>query len=123
MNNAPKIALSAKTCAMRLAALNVPFDAAALVNAAGCSHATAQVVLSKLVSDGSLARVSRGWFAAHGVIPVHKPKPGGPVAMARGEKEEAARQLMAAEAWLAECPKLPPARPPVFNERGQRRSA
>jgi hypothetical protein len=119
----PLVTVSTRAHASRLAARGKPFDASALMEASGCSSSTAQTVLGKMAAAGDLSRVAHGWYAAPGVMPKHTPKPGGAVAMARGENEERARELAAAEAWLAEKPKLPPARPPVFRERGSRRSA
>lgn len=119
----PKVTTSARAMALKLASLGEPFDAAALVAHSGCAHVTALAVLGKLVAEGAIARVAHGWYAAHGVIPVHTPKPGGMVAMAIGEREDKARHLAEVERWLVDCPRLPPARPPAFNERGQRRSA
>jgi hypothetical protein len=118
----PVVTTSAKSWALKLAALSVPFDAAALVAAAKCAPVTAQTVLGKLAAEGVIKRVAHGWYAAHGVIPEHTPKPGGPVAMARGVQEARARELAAAEAWLATKEPLPAARPPAYVERGHRRA-
>jgi hypothetical protein len=125
MNNAPKISISVRTWAERIAALKLPFDKRALMSASGCSDATAQAMLGKLTADGVIERVSRAWYAAPGVIPKHTPKPGGAVAMARGVQEERARELAAAEAWLADKPALPSAssRAVPYTDRGSRRSA
>jgi hypothetical protein len=124
-DNSPRIALSARHWVTKLAALNVPFDAKALMSASGCSSSTAQTVLSKMASDGVIERVAHSWYAAPGVVPRHKPRKGGDefTALARAEGEAKARHLEMVDAWLAEKPPLPLAssRPASFNERGSRR--
>lgn len=102
MNNHPKLTLSARTHAMRLSALGKPFSAAELMHASGCSSPTAQTMLGKLAAEGVLCRVAHGVYAAPGVIPVHKARPGGFVAYARGETEDRARYLAEVDAWLAD---------------------
>lgn len=113
MNNAPKVATSARAMALKLAQLGEPFDAAALSSYAGCSHVTALAVLGKLAAEQLLSRVAHGWYAQPGAFPEHKPKPGGMVAMARGESEAKARHLAEVEAWLTSKEQFPGATAPL----------
>jgi hypothetical protein len=131
-DNSPRIALSARHWVTKLAALNVPFDAKALMSASGCSSSTAQTVLSKTASEGVIERVAHGWFAKPGVIPRHKPRKGGDefTALARAEGEAKERYLADVDAWLRDKTQFPGATSPLplasarqasFNERGSRR--
>lgn len=128
----PVLVVSTRTHAIRLAARGAPFDAAALMAASGCSSSTAQTVLGKMAAEGSLARVAHGFYARPGLIPQHTPRPGGNVQVAKAlaEREEFARKLAAADAFLTskeqwpgcDAP-LPSARAAQLNERGSRRTA
>jgi hypothetical protein len=86
-------------------------NAAAVVRAVGCSQHTAHSVLATLCGEGLLTRLSQGVYVASAKAAAYSPH----VALLRGVHAEHARQLAEAEAWLADKPVLPAARPPAFD--------
>jgi hypothetical protein len=99
------------------------FSAQDVMLEADCTLVAAQVALSNLTAAGRLVRVARGYFARPGLFNKAKLTGSGEVTMARGMSKLAERDLAAAEAWLADKPPLPPARPPVVDVPRSRRGS
>jgi hypothetical protein len=116
----------AETRAVALATCEGNVTPAKLAEDTGCLRSHACSVLSRLAAKGALIA------AAHGVYVLAASKRRGDintagVNMHRSERDTFAKRLREAEEWFASTEQwpggptgLPPARPPVFRERGVR---
>lgn len=113
--SSPQLNLTARRAALELARKDASLCASDVAELAHCASVTAQVALCKLAAEKLLVRVARGQYARPGLFPEHTSTRPGPTTMARGLNEAANRALEAADAWLRDTPKLPAARPLVFD--------
>jgi hypothetical protein len=116
----------AETRAVQLAASEGNVTPAKLAEDTGCLRSAARSLLRRLVAKGALIP------AAHDVYVLAASKRRGglntaSVNMHRSERDTFAKRLREAEEWFASTEQwpggptgLPPARPPVFRERGVR---